>query len=73
MQYMDQSGLYTMEDMLLNLKNRNVQVLFVHLASQPRYMMERIKIIPDIVNEAHIFEHFKDCIEWIEQNNEDEF
>ena len=49
MQYMDQSGLYAMEDMLQDLKTRDVEVLFVGLLQQPRYMMERIDIIPDFI------------------------
>ena len=51
MQYMDQSGLYAMEDMLQNLKKKNIDVLFVNLLKQPRYMMERIGIIPDFISE----------------------
>ncbi len=73
MPYMDQSGLYAMEDMLLDLKKHNIDVLFVQLLSQPRYMMERIDIIPDFVGEDHIFDNFPDCMRWIEANVEDEF
>ena len=68
MQYMDQSGLYVMEDMLLDLKNKNIDILFVNLLEQPRYMMERIDIIPDVVPEERIFKDFKDCMVWIKEN-----
>jgi len=68
MQYMDQSGLYAMEDMLQDLKTNNVEVLFVNLLQQPRYMMERIDIIPDFIPEEHIFANFNDCVSWIKQN-----
>ncbi len=71
MQYMDQSGLYAMEDMLLELKNRNVEVLFVGLLKQPRYMMERIDIIPDFIPNEHIFINFKTCLNWIKQHIND--
>jgi len=54
MQYMDQSGLYAMEDMLQDLKKNDVEVLFVGLLRQPRYMMERIDIIPDFIPNEHI-------------------
>jgi sulfate permease, SulP family len=73
MQYMDQSGLYAMEDMLQNLKRRNVDVLFVNLLRQPRYMMERIDIIPDFISEEHIFKSFKECLKWIKLNVKDEY
>ena len=68
MQYMDQSGLYAMEDMLQDLKTKNVEVLFVNLLQQPRYMMERIDIIPDFIPEEHIFKSFNSCVSWIKQN-----
>jgi len=73
MQYMDQSGLYAMEDMLQDLQKNNVQVLFVGLLEQPRYMMERIDIIPDFIPENHIFENFDDCIKWVKENVKDKY
>ena len=68
MQYMDQSGLYAMEDMLQELKKSDVEVLFVGLLKQPRYMMERIDIIPDFIPNEHIFRNFKECMAWISLN-----
>jgi SulP family sulfate permease len=73
MQYMDQSGLYAMEDMLQELKTKDVDVLFVNLLKQPRYMMERIDIIPDFIAEEYIFKSFKDCLSWIKLNVKDNF
>jgi SulP family sulfate permease len=71
MPYMDQSGLYAMEDMLQDLKVKGVDVLFVNLLKQPRYMMERIDIIPDFISEDHIFKSFTECLSWIKQNIKD--
>lgn len=71
MQYMDQSGLYAMEDMLQELKKNDIQVLFVDLLKQPRYMMERIDIIPDFIPETHIFKDFKSCTNWVKNNVKD--
>ena len=62
MQYMDQSGLYAMEDMIQDLKTKNVEVLFVNVLKQPRYMMERIDIIPYFIPEEHIYSSFNACI-----------
>jgi SulP family sulfate permease len=59
MQYMDQTGLYVMEDMLQDLKARGINVIFVGLLDQPRYMMERIDIIPDLISEDQVYESFK--------------
>jgi len=65
MQYMDQSGLYAMEDVLLDLRKRDIMVLLVDVLDQPRYMMERIDIIPDVVPRDNIFETFNECLDWI--------
>ncbi|MFB1040881.1 MAG: SulP family inorganic anion transporter [Polaribacter sp.] len=72
MQYMDQSGLYAMEDMLQDLKKKNIEVLFVNLLQQPRYMMERIDIIPDFIPKEHIVKGFSPCVQWIKENITDE-
>lgn len=73
MQYMDQSGLYAMEDMLQDLKRHDIDVLFVGLLKQPRYMMERIDIIPDFIPEEHIFKNFKACMAWVKENINDKY
>lgn len=59
MQYMDQTGLYVMEDALKDLRARGINLIFIGLLDQPRYMMERIDIIPDLVNEDQVYENFK--------------
>ena len=48
-----------MEDILLDLKLKEIAVVFVGLQHQPRYMMERIDIIPDIIPESKIYVNFK--------------
>lgn len=71
MQYMDQSGLYAMEDVLQELNKNNITVLFVGLLKQPKYMMERIGIIPDLIHADQMFNTFKDCTTWIKSNVKD--
>lgn len=68
MQYIDQSGLYAMEDILVDLVRDGKKVLFVNVIEQPRYMLERIDIIPDLVPKEQIFNTFNDCLEWIKEN-----
>jgi len=71
MQYMDQSGLYTLEDILIDLRKSKINVLFVDVLRQPRYMMERVDVIPDLIPEEHIFDTFEECLEWVKLNVED--
>ncbi|WP_417936051.1 SulP family inorganic anion transporter [Flagellimonas algicola] len=71
MQYMDQSGLYAMEDVLQDLRKKDIHVLLVGILDQPKYMMERIDIIPDLIPRENIFEGFDSCLEWIKENVKD--
>jgi SulP family sulfate permease len=69
MQYIDQSGLYAMEDVLFDLCGiKKIKVLFVNLQKQPKYMMERIDIIPDLIPEKYLFDNFNTCIKWVKEN-----
>ena len=67
-QYMDQSGVYAMEDVLIDLVKSNINVLFIDVLEQPKHMMERVDIIPDLVPREHIFKTFKECLAWIKEN-----
>ena len=68
MQYIDQSGLYALEDALVDLVKDDKTVLLVDIIEQPRYLLERIDIIPDLVSKDQIFNTFDECIEWIKIN-----
>lgn len=70
MPYIDQSGLYTLEDILVDLKKEGKNVLLVDLQKQPKYMMERIDIIPDLIDYECIFENFKSCLSWIKEHKD---
>ena len=73
MQYMDQSGLYTMEDILVNLKSQGKNIALVNPHKQPKLMMERIKLIPELVPETQIFNDFETCLQWILKNTTNKF
>ncbi|NAS31123.1 STAS domain-containing protein [Flavobacteriaceae bacterium R38] len=68
MPYIDQSGLYALEDVIMDLNNANKCVLLTGVSEQPEYMMERIDIIPDLISREHIFQTFDDSITWILKN-----
>lgn len=59
--YIDQSGLYAMEDILVDLKKQNVDIHIVGIPSQPRLMLERIDIIPDLIPKENILSDFSEC------------
>ena len=65
MQYMDQTSLYVMEDALKDLNQKSVNIVFVGLLDQPKNMMERVDIIPNIVKEENIYTNFKEYLKVI--------
>lgn len=69
--YLDQSGLYALEETLLRLTRRGVKVILISLQAQPRVMMESIDIIPDLVPEKRLKENFKDAMVYIRENVDD--
>ncbi len=73
MSYMDQSGLYAIEDVLVDLVNKGKKVLLVGLQEQPKYMLERIDIVPNLISEEQLFDNFNNCLTWIKDNVEDKY
>jgi len=70
MEYIDQSGLYALEDSIVELKKDGKNVLVVDLQTQPKYMMERIDIIPDLIAKECIFTDFKTCLQWVKDHKD---
>ena len=65
--FMDQSGLYAMEESIKELQARGVQVLMTIIQPQPMYMLTKMKLIPEVVPEEHTFKTFEDCTAYIRQ------
>ena len=61
----DQSGLYTLEDIVFDFNQRGVQVLFVNLQEQPKDLLFSIDIIPDLVSEDHIFTNVEEAFAYL--------
>ncbi len=65
MEYIDQSGLYALEDLLVELSAENKKIYFVHLPKQPRLMMEQVRLVPRLVPTENIFEELTDFLQHI--------
>jgi len=63
MPYLDQSGLYALEDSLVELKQIGIPVLLIDLKEQPRLLMERIDILPDLIPEEHVLSTFQEALD----------
>jgi SulP family sulfate permease len=65
--YIDQSGIYAIEDAVLALKQRGIIVLMTGIQEQPKDMLRRIGLIPALIAEEHLFVDFAQCIEALEK------
>lgn len=65
MPYMDQSGLYALEDVLIDLKQKGILPLLVGVQPQPEYLMRSVGLINKLIPEHHIFKTFSDGRQWI--------
>lgn len=63
--YIDQSGLYAMEDAIHDLQGRGIAVVFTGMNDQVKSMMERINLVPGLVDEKYCFPTFKECRSWL--------
>ena len=65
MPYMDQSGLYALEDVLIDLKQKGILPLLVGVQPQPEYLMRSVGLINKLIPEHHIFKTFSEGRQWI--------
>ena len=63
--YIDQSGLYALEDTILRLSQQGTTVAFTGVGPQPMGMLERIGLVPNLVAEDRVFATFEDCLDWL--------
>ena len=63
--YIDQSGLFALEDVLMDLIQKDIEILFVGLQRQPNYLMKTIGIIGKLIPEEQVFDDFKSCKKYV--------
>lgn len=70
--FIDQSGLYALEEAVLTLEQKGVHVLFTGLQTQPEDMLRRIRVIPALIGENNLFKDFRESIHWLANNKKAE-
>lgn len=65
----DQSGMYAIEDAVLEMEKRGIHVVFTGIQEQPEDMLRNIKLIPSLVDDKCIFNDFKSAISGIKDCN----
>ncbi len=69
--YMDQSGLYAMEEAVQDLQTQRITVVFTGLHGQPKEMLKRFNLVPGLVEKEHIFDTFEACMSWLNTHIKD--
>ncbi|MEE9398399.1 MAG: SulP family inorganic anion transporter [Methylococcales bacterium] len=64
--YIDQSGLYAIEDAIMAMQQKNITVLMTGVQEQPLDMLKKVGIVPELVAETHLFEDFPSCVKQLE-------
>ena len=57
--YIDQSGMYAIEDAVLELEKRGIEVFLTGIQKQPEDMLRRIDLIPSVIEEESLFKDFE--------------
>ncbi len=64
--YVDQSGLYAMEDAVMDLYEQDIKVIFTGLHGQPKDMFEIFNLVPGLVEQEYCFNDFQAASAWLE-------
>ncbi|WP_350286587.1 SulP family inorganic anion transporter [uncultured Croceitalea sp.] len=64
--YVDQSGIYALENAILDLTLRDIKVVLTGVQEQPRDLLTSIDIIPDLIPKDYVFESFDECLTWLQ-------
>ncbi|MGP0566138.1 MULTISPECIES: SulP family inorganic anion transporter [unclassified Nitrospina] len=60
--YIDQTGLFAMEDMVRELNDQNIEVLMAGAQNQPLEMMKKMKMVPNVISPENVFPSTYDCL-----------
>lgn len=66
----DQSGMYAIEDAILELEKKNITVLMTNMQKQPEDMLKNIKLIPNLVPKHHIFNDLQSAVDMLKEHQE---
>ena len=63
--YIDQSGLYALEDVIYDLRKLNVEVILTKVQEQPLDLMRSIDLVDDLVPEEDIYETVEEAFVYL--------
>ena len=65
--YIDQSGLYALEEVIKEMQKLGITVVMTMLQNQPQYLLRKNSFIPNIIDENNLFDTIEDCAIWLKK------
>ncbi len=65
--YIDQSGLYALEEVIKEMQKNGIIVVLTMIQKQPLYLLQRNHLIPNILPEKYLFDNIEDCAVWLKE------
>jgi len=64
--YIDQSGLYALEEIIKEMQGKGIVVVLTMTQSQPLSLLRKNHLVPDILPEKYLFKNIEECALWLE-------
>jgi len=65
--YIDQSGLYALEEVIKEMQKLGIRVVLTMTQPQPLYMLRKNRLIPDVLPENCLFDNIEECATWLKE------
>lgn len=65
--YIDQSGLYALEEVIKEMQKAGIVVVLTMTQPQPLYMLKKNRLIPEILPEEYLFDSIEGCAIWLKE------
>ena len=64
--YIDQSGLYALENAVMDLHKKNIDVLLTAIQKQPKDKLNSLNLVPELIPKEHLFTDINVAFEYLE-------
>ena len=65
--YMDQSGMYTLQEGITSLVDRGINVCLSEMHDGEEKLLAGINVIPNLVDSKHVFSSVEECVMWLNE------
>jgi SulP family sulfate permease len=65
--YIDQSGLYALEEVIKEMHEKGIIVTMTMIQPQPLYLLRKNHLVPHILPEKYLFNNIENCATWLDE------